>query len=205
MICALGLRDSLVGVSHECDYPVDVPGLPVMTKTALRSLPSSAQIDRDVRELVRGVLAVYELELERLQDAAPDVVVTQDLCDVCAVSYDDVCAAARELANPELEIVNLHPTRLDDIWRDLERVAEALDAQSVARSVIARGRERIEAVRLRATELDERPRVLTIEWLDPIMVAGTWMPELVELAGGIPLVTAPGDHAPTPPRSTETP
>ena len=138
MVCALEMRDSLVGVSHECDFPAGVVGLPVMTKTALRSLPSSADIDRDVRELVRNVLAVYELELERLREAAPDVVVTQDLCDVCAVSYDDVCAAARELANPELEIVNLHPKRLDDIWNDLRRVAEAVDRTDVARSVIER-------------------------------------------------------------------
>jgi iron complex transport system substrate-binding protein len=197
MVCALGMRDSLVGVSHECDFPADVVGLPVMTRTTLRKLPRSADIDRDVRALVRDVLAVYELELDRLREAAPDVIVTQDLCDVCAVSYDDVCAAARELANPDLRIVNLHPKRLADIRDDLARVADAIGRTDAARAVLLEMDERIDAVRDRAAAQDTRPRVLTIEWLDPVMIGGTWMPELVAIAGGVPLVTSPGDHAPT--------
>ncbi len=197
MVCALGMRDALVGVSHECDYPAEVRGLPVMTKTALRNLPRSGDIDRDVRTLVREVLAVYELELDRLRDAAPDVIVTQDLCDVCAVSYEDVCSAVRKLANPALEVVNLHPKKLGDIWSDLTRVAIALDAEKQAQELLAQATARIDEVKRRAAELDERPRVLTIEWLDPVMVGGTWMPELVDIAGGDALVTSPGAHAPT--------
>jgi len=197
MVAAVGMQSSLVGVSHECDFPAGVVGLPIMTRTTLRSLPSSADIDRDVRKLITEVLAVYELELDRLRDAKPDVIVTQDLCDVCAVSYDDVCAAARKLGNPELEIVNLHPKVLADIWNDIRRVATALDREAEAETVLADIDRRVEAVRERASSVSARPAVLTIEWLDPVMVGGTWMPELVELAGGTALVTSPGDHAPT--------
>jgi iron complex transport system substrate-binding protein len=191
------MREALVGVSHECDFPPEVAGLPVMTRTALRSLPRSADIDRDVRRLLKDVLAVYELDLKRLREARPDVIVTQDLCDVCAVSFDDVCTAARELANPDLRIVNLHPKRLGDVWNDIRRVAEALDRMPGAERVLADVEQRVEAVRSRAAGAASRPEVLTIEWLDPVMIGGTWMPELVELAGGRPLVTRPGDHAPT--------
>jgi len=197
MVAAVGMQSSLVGVSHECDYPAGVVGLPIMTRTTLRSLPSSADIDRDVRKLITEVLAVYELELDRLRDAKPDVIVTQDLCDVCAVSYDDVCAAARELGNPKLEIVNLHPKVLADIWNDIRRVATALGREAEATAVLDEIDRRVEAVRERASTAPNRPDVLTIEWLDPVMVGGTWMPELVELAGGNALVTSPGDHAPT--------
>lgn len=197
MVAAVGMQSSLVGVSHECDFPAGVVGLPIMTRTTLRSLPSSADIDRDVRKLITEVLAVYELELDRLRDAKPDVIVTQDLCDVCAVSYDDVCAAARQLGNPNLEIVNLHPKVLADIWNDIRRVAAALSCEARGEEVLADIDERIEAVRARTGSIEERPAVLTIEWLDPVMIGGTWMPELVELAGGTALVTSPGDHAPT--------
>ncbi|MFT5285861.1 MAG: iron complex transport system substrate-binding protein [Planctomycetota bacterium] len=197
MVAAVGMQSSLVGVSHECDYPEGVAGLPIMTRTTLRSLPSSADIDRDVRKLVTEVLAVYELEFDRLRDSKPDVIVTQDLCDVCAVSYDAVCAAARELGNPNIEIVNLHPKVLQDIWNDIARVGVALDRELNAEIVMADINKRVEDVRSRAAELEERPTVLTIEWLDPVMIGGTWMPELVEIAGGQPLVTSPGDHAPT--------
>ena len=197
MVALVGMQSNLVGVSHECDYPSGVVGLPIMTRTTLRSLPSSADIDRDVRKLITEVLAVYELELDRLRAAQPDVIVTQDLCDVCAVSYDDVCAAARELGNPNLEIVNLHPKVLADIWNDIRRVGVALGREAQAQGALAEIETRVAAVRARTQRIDQRPKVLTIEWLDPIMVGGTWMPELVEIAGGVALVTVPGDHAPT--------
>ncbi len=196
IVCALGARESLVGVSHECDYPADVVGLPILTKSHIRVLPRSADIDRDVRALVRDVLAVYELELDVLRELEPDVIVTQDLCDVCAVSFDDVCRAAQDLANPDLVIESLHPKRLADVILDVGRVGRAIGREREAEEVIRAIEGRIERVRERALPL-ERPSVLTIEWLDPVMIGGTWMPELVELAGGTPLVTRPGDHAPT--------
>jgi iron complex transport system substrate-binding protein len=193
-IVAVGARDELVGVSHECDHPADVVGLPVLTRCRTSLGRDSLAIDRSVRNLLKTAAAVYEVDVDALAALRPDVIVTQDLCDVCAVSYDDVCAAARTLANPDLRIVNLHPTRLDDIWADLAKVGEALGRD--AAGVLDTLRARVAAIAARTAGL-ARPRVLTVEWLDPVMVGGTWMPELVELAGGTALVTTPGQHAPT--------
>ncbi len=193
-VCALGGRATLVGVSHECNWPADVVGLPVLTRTRTSLGRESLAIDRSIRNLLTRAVAVYEVDVDALAAVRPDVIVTQDLCDVCAVSYDDVCAAAKTLGNPELRIVNLHPTRLADVWTDLAKVGDALGLDASA--VLAGLHARMAAVGARAASLTRR-RVLTIEWLEPVMVGGTWMPELVELAGGTPLVTSPGQHAPT--------
>src|SRR6185436_14261255 len=138
----------------------------------------------DVRRVLKDALAVYDIDVEALRRAAPDVIVTQDLCDVRAVSFDDVRAAADEVV-PGVRIVNLHPTRLDDIWTDLLHVGRALDRDAIAADVVQRLRERVESIRARAAEAHERrrereqaraavrPNVLTIEWIDPVMVGGT--------------------------------
>ena len=125
------------------------------------------------------------------------MIVTQDLCDVCAVSFDDVRRATAALLRDPVTIVNLHPTRLDDIWADIVRVGEALDRASEGARVVADLAARVSAIRRRSLARVERPRVVSIEWLDPVMLGGMWMPELIERAGGFPLVTRPGDHAPT--------
>ena len=158
---------------------------------------SSGGIDAEVRSVLEDALAVYAIDLEGLKAARPDVIVTQDLCDVCAVSLDDVHAAVARLGLEGVAIVNLHPTRLADIWGDIERVAEALGRADVGRRVVDGLRARVAAVARRLADVPERPRVLTVEWLDPIMVGGMWMPELIEAAGATPMVTAPGQHAPT--------
>ncbi len=201
MVCALGATDQLVGVSHECDFPPAVVGRPVLTSARIRLAPRSAQIDRDIRAVLKDALAVYEIDETGLAAARPDVSVTQDLCDVCAVSLDDVVAAAQRLCRPDVRLVNLRPLRLADIWADIRRVGEALGRGAEAEAVLADMDRRVADVKRRADEHlargGARRRVLTIEWLDPPMVGGTWMPELVELAGGTALVTKPGDHAPT--------
>jgi iron complex transport system substrate-binding protein len=196
MVCAVGARERLVGVSHECDFPAGVERLPILTRPRKALPKSSGAIDRAVRAMLEDALAVYEVELERLRAVAPDVVVTQDLCDVCAVSLDDVRSALRELAQEDVEIVSLSPLRLADVWGDVRRVGAALGeserADEVARSLEARCADIARRARNAAP-----PKVLTIEWLDPVMIGGTWMPELVALAGGEALVTEPGQHAPT--------
>src|SRR5262249_28872650 len=123
--------------------------------------------------------------------------VTQDLCDVCAVSLDDVRAAVARLAAKEVRIVNLRPTRLDDVWADIARVADALDRTDEGARGVGELRARGAGVAERAAACATRPRVLSVEWIDPVMIGGMWMPELIALAGGAPLVTAPGEHAPT--------
>jgi iron complex transport system substrate-binding protein len=150
-----------------------------------------------VRSALQEALAVYEIELERLEEARPDVIVTQDLCDVCAVSFNDVCAATSALLHQPIRIVNLHPSRLDHIWADIVRVGEALGRAIESAGVVAGFQARASEITRRSLASVQRPRVVSIEWLDPVMLGGMWMPELIERAGGIPLVTRPGDHAPT--------
>jgi iron complex transport system substrate-binding protein len=197
IVCAVGAEGDLVGISHECDFPKSVRHLPVLTRARLRPVRTSREIDREVRSVLQDALAVYEIELARLEAARPDVIVTQDLCDVCAVSFDDVRAATATLFHQPIRIVNLHPTRLDDIWADFGRVAEALGRETQAAAVVTELQERCAAITRRTLGRAERPRVVSIEWLDPVMLGGMWMPELIKRAAGVPLVTRPGDHAPT--------
>jgi iron complex transport system substrate-binding protein len=202
MVCALGAEAELVGISHECDYPKTVQGRAVLTSSKVRADTDSATIDRDIRQVLMDALAVYDIDEAALTACRPDVIVTQDLCDVCAVSYEDVQAAAQRLLGPDVRLVNLSPTRLADVISDIVRVGAAIEREGEARAVVAQMEARIEAVRARAADWiahngSPAPHVLTLEWIDPVMVGGTWMPELVTLAGGVPLVTAPGQHAPT--------
>jgi iron complex transport system substrate-binding protein len=197
IVCAVGAEADLVGISHECDFPEAVRSLPALTRARVHPVGTSRAIDREVRRVLQDALAVYEIELARLEAARPDVIVTQDLCDVCAVSFDDVCAAAAKLVDRSIRIVNLHPTRFGDVWSDIERVAEALGRSAEGGEVIRRLQARASEIAARSGARGARPRVVSIEWIEPVMIGGMWMPELIEMAGGEPLVTQPGDHAPT--------
>jgi iron complex transport system substrate-binding protein len=197
IVCTLGARAELVGRSHECDFPPDVEAAVVLTSARVGPLPSSRAIDRAVREVLRDALSIYQIDVEGLRRVRPDVIVTQDLCEVCAVSLDDVRSAVARLARQDVTIVNLHPTRLDDIWADIGRVAEAIGRERQAAEAIADLRSRVAEIARRSSALRGRPRVLTLEWIDPVLIGGMWMPELVTLAGGEPMVTRTGDHAPT--------
>lgn len=197
IVCAVGAETELVGISHECDFPETIRHLPALTRARLRPARSSRDVDHEVRAVLRDALAVYDIEVERLEEVRPDVIVTQDLCDVCAVSFDDVCAAAATLIHHPTRIVNLHPTRLDDIFADVMRVAEVLGRETEGAAAVAALQARMAVITERSLACAERPTVLTIEWLDPVMVGGMWMPELISRAAGVPLVTRPGDHAPT--------
>ncbi|HZD02030.1 MAG TPA: ABC transporter substrate-binding protein [Actinomycetes bacterium] len=199
IVSAVGAGDELVGVSHECDYPPGaVAGRPVLTTARVGSLATSAGVDRSVRQLVADALAVYDVDVELLAALAPEVIVTQDLCRVCAVSLDDVRAAvARLAARADVTLVSLHPRSLDAILHDIARVAHAVGRPAAGERVVAGLRERIEHVRTVTSRSPSRPRVVTVEWIEPVMLGGLWMPELVELAGGEPLGVAAGAPAPT--------
>lgn len=203
---SLGAADELVGISHECDFPASITDRPVLTSSKINIDQLSADIDRDVRRVLQDALAVYDVDSEGLAAAAPDVVLTQDLCDVCAVSVKDVQKALAEIAGEGVELVSLKPTRLDDaegahgVFGDVERVAAAIGRADEGRRVADELRGRCASIAERARAAvggGARPKVLTIEWIDPVMIGGTWMPELVEIAGGEALVTRPGEHAPT--------
>jgi iron complex transport system substrate-binding protein len=198
LVCALGAADTLVGISHECDFPAEVIGRPVLTRPRIAAGGSSRAIDEAVRAALRDALSIYAVDSELLAALAPDVIVTQDLCEVCAVSLEDVRTAVAKLAHRDgVEIVSLRPTRLVDVLDDVGRVADALGRSDRGAGVRAALDQRIRAVAERAARAATRPHVVTLEWLDPLMIGGTWMPELVELAGGIALGAVAGAPAPT--------
>ncbi len=195
IVCALGAADALVGISHECDFPAAIRDRPVLTRSRIAD-GTSREIDEAVRSVIASALSMYAVDDARLAALAPDVIVTQDLCEVCAVSLDDVRAAVARLAHrDDVAIVSLSPTRLADVLGDLERVGAQIGRGDEARTVRAVLEERIAAIARRAPPA--RPRVITLEWLEPLMIGGLWMPELVELAGGIAVGATAGAPAPT--------
>ncbi len=158
---------------------------------------TSAEVDADVRRLLERALALYEVDLEALARARPDVVVTQDLCDVCAVSFDDVCRASERVLGANVTLVSLRPDRLSAIWDDVRRVAHSVARPSEGEALAERLEARTREIHERVPARGPRPTVLSVEWLSPVMIGGLWMPELIELAGGVPLVTKAGERAPT--------
>jgi iron complex transport system substrate-binding protein len=198
LVCSVGAGDGLVGISHECDFPKEIADLPKLTSARIDSNASSGDIDRAVRAVIHDALSIYAVDDELLRSLEPDVIVTQDLCDVCAVSLDDVQAAVARLANgSDVRIVSLKPVYLGDILGDVERVADGIGIPERGREVRAELQARIDSIGRRSAKLTKRPRVATIEWYDPVMLGGTWMPELIELAGGEPVGAEAGDPAPT--------
>jgi iron complex transport system substrate-binding protein len=182
---ALGLGDEVVGVTHECDYPPEAKKRRVVVKSVIDpERQDSGEIDRLVREHVQKKKSIYTIDLPSFQAAAPDFILTQDLCDVCALDYNEVIEASRSLAR-EPKIVALAPSNLSDMLGDIEVVGDAAGRKREAEAVVTNLKQRIERVRERAARSDTRPRVAIIEWLDPIYNAGHWVPEMVALAGGI--------------------
>lgn len=191
IVAALGFEAALVGVSHCCDHPAGVRGLPVLSRSKVDPGLGGREIDRGVRALIEEGLSVYEVDVEGLLAARPDVVVTQDHCDACAVSLGDVEEAVRCSGLPGVRICSLNPHDLAAVTGDFRAVADALGVPERGRALVDAFEARIEAVRRRAAGAS-RPRVALVEWLDPPMIAGGWMPELAWAAGGEPvLVTGP--------------
>ena len=196
IVCALGFEGSLVGRSHECDYPPSVRRLPVCTEPKFKVEGTSAEIDRDVKALLRDSLSVYRVDAERLRELEPDVIVTQAQCEVCAVSLRDVERAVCSWLSACPKLVSLTPNGLADVWEDVWRVADALDARDRGDALIRRLQTRIKTIADKARSLPDRPAAACVEWIEPLMAAGNWTPELVELAGGVNLFGEAGKHAP---------
>lgn len=184
IVCALGLIDHLAAVTHECDFPPAVRGKPAITKSHLSPEMTSAQIDSAVsNQLSSGAHSLYTINLDLLQAIQPDLIVTQRLCDVCAVDYDEVLEAAKSLPLPP-RVINLEPMLLEDVLADIERVGAATDRLEEARGVVRELWRRIDAVKAAVSRSKERPRTLLLEWIDPPYCGGHWNPELVQIAGG---------------------
>ena len=194
IVCALGARGRLVGRSHECDYPADVLQLPALTEPKFKVEGTSAEIDQRVRAIVRDGLSVYRVDGEALAALAPDVIVTQDHCEVCAVSLSDVEAATCTWTGRPVEIVSLKPDSMADIYADIARVAHALGTAEAGDRLTAAIQARLAAVRAQVAGR-ARPRVAFIEWVEPLMAGGNWMPELIDIAGGHNLFGQAGKHS----------
>lgn len=195
IVCALGFEDQLVGRSHECDYPPSIGRLPVCTRPKLDVHASSREIDRQVKSLVENALAVYDVDAKMLEELEPDVIVTQSQCEVCAVSLRDVERAVCAWLRKCPRLVSLKPDALADVWRDIDDVARALDAADRGQELVGRLQARMADV-ARRVPVNERPSIACVEWIDPLMAAGNWVPELVEMAGGVNLFGEAGKHAP---------
>lgn len=196
IVCALGLENNLVGRSHECDFPPEIKNLPVCSEANIPDDLSSANIDRKVKELLYDALSVYTVKREKIKELSPDVVVTQAQCEVCAVSLKEVEEALENYLDKQARIISLQPNSLDDIFNDIKNVAEALGVTENGERLIEDLTERVDIIRHKLKFIENKPTVACIEWLEPLMVSGNWVPELVNIAGGIPVLAEAGKHSP---------
>lgn len=193
MLFALGLGDDLVAVTHECDFPPAALELPKVTSNALPEGMTAAEIDRAVKERTLTGESIYQLDADLLRELEPDLIVTQELCQVCAVSYSDVRAIAEELPGRP-RVVSLDPTTVGEVLGDARTLAQATDRRDAAVKLVRAASERIDRIRLKVRGA-RRVRVAALEWLDPPFVAGHWTPQLIEFAGGEDVLGFPGEHS----------
>jgi len=206
MIATLGCLDQLVGRSHECDYPPEVQALPVVSTVQIDIDTDSAQIDAQIKQLAQSKLApqetalkalsIYAIDIEQLETLKPDVIFTQTQCEVCAVSERDVVQALQHLTGLRPRVVSLAPHRLSDVWEDVLRVGRAVERYEQAQALVKGYQQRLERLRSAAAQLGVKPRITVLEWLDPLMAAGNWTPELVAYAGGENVFGEVGLHSP---------
>lgn len=199
IVCAMGLGKYLVGISHECDFPAEIKGLPVVTKPRINIHVSSAKIDAQVRDVVKNALSVYEVDSTELARLAPTHIITQDQCEVCAVSIKDVETAMCELTGVNCQVISLRPNCLDDFFADVETIGKALQAERQAAYLSSNIKQDMQAIEVAAKSkapIVAAPTVAAIEWIEPLMVSGNWMPELIVMAGAIPAFGVAGKHSP---------
>lgn len=194
LLYALGLGDDVVGVTHECDHPTEAQAKPHVTRDRLPAGLSAAEIDRAVRERTASGEAIYELDEQLLQELEPDLIVTQALCPVCAVSYDEVAEAARRITTCP-KVIALDPKTLGETMGDIRTLAQATGRREAGLDLVARQRSRIDRVKIAVRKAEHRPRVVAIEWFDPVFIGGHWTPQLIELAGGVDVLGLPGEHS----------
>ncbi|MBB5396252.1 cobalamin-binding protein [Mucilaginibacter sp. AK015] len=196
IVCALGLETNLVGRSHECDYPDSIKTLPVCSEANLPDGLSSADIDAKVKEILADALSVYTVKREVIKQLSPDLVITQAQCDVCAVSLPDVEQALENYLGKQAHIISLQPNSLDDIFTDIGTVAKALSVEAKGVRLLEDLNERVDIIRHKLKFMESKPTIACIEWLEPLMISGNWIPELVNIAGGTPILARAGKHSP---------
>jgi iron complex transport system substrate-binding protein len=196
IVCALGAGGRLVGRSHECDYPPEVQALPVCTVAKLDSSAGSGEIDRQVKALLQDAVSIYRVDIPKLAELRPDLILTQAQCEVCAVSLPEVEKGLSQWVGSRPQIISLSPNRLADIWEDIRRVADALDLGESGRDFLRSLKNRVVEIIEKTCVMKNRPSVACVEWIEPLMAAGNWVPELVELAGGANVAGEAGKHSP---------
>jgi iron complex transport system substrate-binding protein len=194
MLFALGLGDSVVAVTHECDYPEEAAELPHLTRSLIPEGLSAAEIDREVSERTARGESIYELDADELRELEPDLIVTQAVCEVCAVSFDDVTKVAASM-DPQPPVLSLDPTTLGEVIADIRRLAEAAHVPEEAERLIAELGDRLDAVAAAVAGAEHHPTVLALEWLDPAYVGGHWVPQMIEHAGGTDLLGFAGEKS----------
>jgi iron complex transport system substrate-binding protein len=193
MLYALGLGDSVVGVTHECDYPPPAGAKPHLTRSVIPEGLSAAEIDREVRERTARGGAIYELDADLLRELEPDLIVTQQVCEVCAVSFDDVAAVAKTIPS-EPQVLSLDPSTIGEVLADIRTLAMAAEAPAAGEELLAETADRLDRVAA-AVDGADRPRVLALEWMDPPYAGGHWVPQMIELAGGEDALGLPGEKS----------
>jgi iron complex transport system substrate-binding protein len=195
IVCALGLNDRLVGRSHECDFPAMVSSLPVCCHADLPEGLSSSAIDKKVKSLLTDALSIYTVDREMIQALSPDFVITQAQCEVCAVSVTEVEQALAGLLDKAAKIISLQPNRLADIFDNILEIANELEVPEKGEQLVEELQERIGIIRHKLKFIEVKPTVACIEWLDPLMISGNWVPGLVAVAGGVPVLVEEGNHS----------
>lgn len=197
IVCALGLEKSLVGITHECDFPESIAGKPHLTASRIsHETMSSAEIDHAVRRQLDGHGSIYDLDTARLEQLKPDLIITQELCEVCAVSYRQVEKAAKMYV-ADAQVVSLEPNTISDIFDNIKTVGDLTGTGDRAEIVVAELSNRLDKIREKTLKLKKRPRVFVLEWLEPPFAPGHWTPEQVEIAGGACLLGTAGEKSQT--------
>ncbi|MBW4613340.1 MAG: cobalamin-binding protein [Desmonostoc vinosum HA7617-LM4] len=202
ILATLGLTDAIVGRSHECDYPPEIENRPICTQARLNANAPSNEIHDEVNKLLQSALSIYQIKTDILEQLQPTHIVTQDQCDVCAVSLQEVEKAVAELIHSQPQIISLQPNLLQDVWADIERVGNVFNVDSVKVLENLESRVKICEQKIQGLALNELPNVACIEWTDPLMGAANWIPELVNLAGGQSLFCVKGQPSPILPWET---
>ena len=192
IICKLGFREHLVGISHECDYPNSISGLPVLTKARLSPEGTSIEINQSVTDLLQRGLSVYDVDASLLKSLSPEIIVTQAQCEACAVSLDQVQDIVSNWTLNKTEIISLEPNTLNEVWLGFDIIAKTMDAPESSSILKSEINERFKLLKDKLKGTEQKPTVLCIEWIEPIMVAANWVPELVGLAGGKNVMSVSG-------------
>ena len=195
IICKLGYSENLVGISHECDYPNSISGLPVLTKARLSSEGNSIEIHQCVSDLLQKGLSVYDVDASLLKSLSPDIIVTQAQCEACAVSLDQVKWIVSNWTRNKTEIISLEPNNLNEVWHGFDIIANAIDAPQSYSILKTEINERFKLLKDKLNETRKKPTILCIEWIEPIMVAANWVPELVGIAGGRNVMSVSGEDS----------